>query len=221
MMTASAGQIQIGTSTDQTTEGTLGSVTVGAMALFGIIDVAMNFLRTDLDPAVNAQTRYALGEWGFLMIFGFLAMGLGSMSVVLGVNRRIGASTAARLGLAMLAAWSVCIVAGAGVRLDPLGVFPANGTTLHTALTVVGFVCASVGITALTVAFRRDGRWVQIYGLAALLAAVTVTAFGLMVASSFVEGPGEIFPLSQRVVILGIALWLGVVGGELRRGAGR
>ena len=222
MATATAGRISLGGRAAATPEAVLGSVSVGAMILFGVIDVAMHYLRSDLDPALSPQSRYALGEWGFLMTIAFLVMGAGSMSLVVGVSRRIAGSTSARLGLVMLAAWSLCIVVAALVRIDPLGIFGSTGGMLQTAVASVGFICASIGAAALSLAFRQDDRWARLHRIALLFSGAIIAAFGLFVASSMMENDGGLFALSQRGVILAIALWLMLVGSRLKEtGEGR
>jgi hypothetical protein len=201
-------------------ETALGSVTVGAMILFGVIDVAMHYLRSDLDPTVNAQSRYVMGEWGFLMTIAFLVMGAGSLSLAIGLGRTITGSTAARLGLTMLAAWSICIVAAAFVRIDPLAIFGSTGGLLQTAVSVVGFICAGTGAAALTWAFRHDDRWRRLYRISGLFAAGIIATLTLLVASSMMENDGGLFALSQRAVILSVALWMLLVGSRLKEERG-
>jgi hypothetical protein len=216
MMTAAAGRIELGNGSVATPRGLYGSVTVGAMMLFGAIDVAMHYLRSDLDPAINAQSRYLPGEWGFLMTIGFLLMGLGSLSLAIGIGRRIAGSSAARLGLTMIGAWSIAITASALVRVDPLGILGSLGGALTIAVSLVGYICAGVGAVALSVAFRLDEPWKSLHRLALLVGIGILAAIGLLVAASMAEDQAALFEISQRLVILAIALWMIVVGERLR-----
>ena len=196
---------------------TLASVTtIGAVAyMFGAI-VVLHFLRPEYDPVTRVMSNYAVGPYGFLMTTAFFAVGLGMLSLALGIYKGVAPVAQSRVGLILLA------VAGVGFLI--VAIFPTDVTPDDSPITTVGVVhiLASVASLALFVVatlllsrrFKNDERWlsfqriawsVALAGLAAFIAFFVIKAFNLPIGG-----------VGQRIFVMIILLWLFLVGNHLR-----
>jgi hypothetical membrane protein len=178
------------------------AIAFAALALIAITTILLHFLPTGYNPVTQAVSDYAVGPYSVLMMFGFLAGGIGNMSlaVALGKHQTFSAKFY-RVG--------AVLVFVAGAALFTLGFFPTDieGSSVttshglvHSIVSLLVFITWPVGMLLVSYSFGR------IQFLASILALVIAGAFfGLNAALALGAGG-----LAERIfiaVLLGWALF--------------
>src|SRR5262245_65557165 len=87
---------------------------------FTVIVLALHLLQPELSPYNEAVSYYVHGDQGWLLTVGLLCWGFGSVALLLGLARNVGAQVGYD-GLWVLAVWSVGVVVGGWVRVGRAG----------------------------------------------------------------------------------------------------
>ncbi len=115
------------------------------------------------------------------------------------------------------------------VPTDPPGHWERPMTTagvLHGVAGLLAFATLPAAAVVLSRVWRRDPRWRPVAGALAVMAVVSVAAFGLFMITFFdvmggpalAVGPWEtVTGLAERVMVWAYVCWLAVAAGGLRR----
>ena len=199
----------------------LGQISMGAVGLFVLIIIALHPLRPDHDPASRLVSEYVVGPYGHLVTHAFIALGLGSWSLVAGLSRSLLPTWRSRAGLALLALASATVVV---LALFPAGLRGAEAPStvaaeVHDATALVAFVSHLGAMLLLSDGFRRDARWRAYAGFSIGLTVAIVVAFIGLVAAFATDYGGV--GIAQRLFVGIGAAWLIATAYWLRRTAGR
>jgi hypothetical protein len=127
-----------------------------ATAVFYLVVLAvLHALRTDVDPATDPVSDYAVGDYGTLEVLAMLAVGLGALALTAALHQTPRRST---VGLVLLAVFGLAKVAQAFFPIDVGGETTTSGG-LHSVLGTVAFVALPVAGGAAVALARphRDG----------------------------------------------------------------
>jgi Protein of unknown function (DUF998) len=140
-----------------------------ATAVFYLVVLAvLHVLRTDVDPATDPVSDYAVGDYGMLEVFAMLAVGLGALALTAALHQTPRRSM---VGLVLLAVFGLAKVAQAFFPID-VGDETTTSGSIHSVLGTMAFFALPVAAVLLSrsrggvdgdcrVACRRHGRRVR------------------------------------------------------------
>jgi hypothetical protein len=172
--------------------------------------------RPDLDLFKHALSYYTSGPWAILQSVGFVAMGIASLALAIGLTAATITSRWLPLCVAMLV---VSGIASFGIVAFPMGApGPATfiGDTHQTAGTIGG-VAQLIAALAFTLAVRTNPRWSNLFKPALLAFAVSTAA--AMLTQIAIWWPERGIPMGavMRLVVIPLILLWGFVALRLRR----
>jgi hypothetical protein len=163
-----------------------------ATAIFYLVALAvLHVVRTDVDPATDPVSDYAVGDYGTVHVLATLAVGLGALALTAALYQTPRRSM---VGLVLLAVFGLAKVAQAFFPID-VGDATTTSGTLHNVLGNVAFFVLPVAAVLLS---RSRGRIEMV--IAALLAVATVA----VLASDTVGGYG----IAQRIYLILSSVWV-------------
>lgn len=187
----------------------------------GIAGPAFSIAIAWLLPLVSEYTligdnisELAIGRYGYLQTAAFVAAGVGSLAVAVGVVQNTRGSWDSRLGSGLVGLWGVCTILVAMFPTDRID-SPADLESLmtvsiiHNGIALVSFISAIAGMFVLSWTFKRDTRWRALWPVCLAL------AFAALI-SIFLQDQGPWVGLYQRIFVGTITLWLIVVALRLR-----
>jgi hypothetical protein len=190
----------------------LGNIGIAGVAAFVAVCATVQFLRADLDWQRATLSFYLLGEYGTWVQVAYFALAATLVSLGVGFHRALQphARSAAPLLLFALAALALCITAVADSNLpqraESLEGF-VHGTAAQTA-----FLCVTTAMLLQSWRLRGDTDWRGRFALAFMLALACFIA--MWVHALWRDAPRG---LTQKAVIVLIAIWLGMAAIWLRR----
>lgn len=154
------------------------------------------------------MSEYVLGEWGLLMNAGFLALGVGMISLGLALGCALAPSRRTRVVRRLYVSGGVATIAAGVFNSDEVVDGEVLEVTAHGAIhdlaSVVLFAILIVATFLLRKVFAATPGWEHRAMLAPILAIVLIMGF---VASG---APADWFGLAQRAFIVAIVGWLGL-----------
>jgi hypothetical protein len=131
-----------------------------ALIVAGVATVlALHVLALDeVDPVRRTLSQYALGPWKPVFDAGVLAVAFGSVAVLAGL---VGTGLARVRGatVALLAAWSVCLLVVVAFEKIDWSIGPTPTGYLHRYASLLAFFCLPLAALALGRTWWRDPRW--------------------------------------------------------------
>lgn len=180
---------------------------------FVLTVAGLHLLRRDYDPLRRLLSEYALGPYGGLMGFAFMALALGSFALVAGLRTCDGPASQSPTGIFLLLLWSSGVLLAGLVPTDPMGVARSASGIVHDVAALVALLSLPAGAIVVSRRFRQHPAWRPLYPLALVLAFLTVPAllsWGVLGALGFVG-------LGQRVAVGAQLGWLLLVASYLQR----
>jgi Protein of unknown function (DUF998) len=173
-----------------------------ATAVFDLVVLAvLHVLRTDVDPATDAVSDYAVGDYGTLEVLAMLAVGLGALALTAALHQTPRRST---VGLVLLAVFGLAKVAQAFFPID-VGDETTISGGIHNVLGTVAFVALPVAAVLLSRSRGRVEMVVAVLLAGAMLAVLTSNAVGG-------------FGIAQRVFLVLSSTWVLVTAFRLALG---
>jgi hypothetical protein len=191
--------------------GTLGIAAVGASVLGSI---ALTFLNPDLSVIFNTTSDYALRTSGWLGFALGLLPGVGIIAIALGLRETLAS------GKRVTVSWGLVLIGGLGFVVAAL--FPTDlaGAAASTVAGTIHGITALVTVLTFPIAawllrgpFARDPRWQHLARTQTWFAVLVTGAFLLQ----FVLYPTGAVGLIQRIFLGVVAIWLIVLGANLRQ----
>ena len=189
--------------------GALGRSRAATLALAGfgfwvVVVVGLPVLTTDpYDPVAQSISALALVRFGGFMDAAFLAFGLGSVALALGLHWSVGVLLAPLLLASCGCLWSLL----AFFRTGSGGI----GEAVHDAAATASFVLIVVVMFLFARGFRGDERW---RSLARPTAVWAVFSTGALLAIPLLGE--EVFGASERLFVSAFVSWLIAAAGRLR-----
>jgi len=188
-----------------------------ALCLFGYFSVALvalHFVRPDYTPVDHMISDYAVGRAGWLMTTAFVALGLGCLSLSLGLWRMGPRRVSATIGRLLL------IVACLGLMVTatfPTDLETARDTlhgTIHTVSFLVNIVSISIAALTLSLSFGAEPRWKSVRLPSLLIVVALLAAF---VVQYLTLHRGAPYGYTNRAFVLVVLSWLFFVAFCLRQ----
>jgi Protein of unknown function (DUF998) len=147
-----------------------------ATAVFDLVVLAvLHALRTDVDPATDPVSNYAVGDYGTLKVLATLAVGLGALALTAALH--MTGPRRSTVGLVLLAVFGLAKVAQAFFPIDVAGETTTSGG-IHNVLGTVAFVALPVAAVLLSRPLGRIEMVVAVPLTVAMLAALAADAMG-------------------------------------------
>jgi hypothetical membrane protein len=194
----------------------LAVIAIFGTAYFVVVIAAMHFLSPDISPVQRPTSEYATGPFGYLMTSAFVALGVASWALVVGLRRDLPRQGIHRIGLGFLGVWGVGLLVAATFPIDPESAPQTLAGTIHSINGPLTFLSLVVGTNLVSRGFRQDEDWRPIYRLASALALLMIPEFvagGLAAARE--SGAG----VAQRILIVTFATWFLLTSTRLRSNA--
>jgi hypothetical protein len=199
------------------------SVSTRWLAELGLIGVtvftagvlALHVAQPDMSPLEIAVSFYVHGRHGWLLTLGLLALGLGSLALTIALSMR---QVRSRIGLILLVAWSVGVIAGGIFATDPPGNWdrhPSVTGAIHGLAAMVAFSALPAAAIFLTRSFRHDANWRRLQGTLDSLTIAVAVSYAVFMASLMPAlvrpGPPILLGLTERILIVACIAWLAAV----------
>jgi hypothetical protein len=143
-------------------------------AILGLI--LLHVLRPDYGMK-HMISDYAVGPYGWVMQTVFIAMSIGTATLLLGMVRGGPTTVTARIALALLAVASVGLVVSAIFPTDLPGGPSTPTGNIHTFSFLVNISSIILAVVLLTASFGGDPRWRSYRGTSAVLLSAIILAF--------------------------------------------
>ncbi len=179
----------------------LGAVGIG---YFGIVVLLLHLLSPEFDPANRFISEYALGSYSYLLTTAFLALGIGSILLLMALFRLEGGGGFAwKAGLALLAVWGISVMLDGIFPIDK-GVTPVTSSgQIHMMAAMIAFLALMISTLLLSLRFRKmpSLQWMSSTALV-LVALIFIVFIVSMVLDTVLQG------LTQRLFVLACLAWL-------------
>ncbi len=182
-----------------------------AFAGYLAIEIALHALPTGLDPLEHALSHFATTDYRRLAAAASHANALGAALLCVALAIRVGVPPLGAGGLASLALTALTRVTARALPLDAPD-HPASATgRAHVAVAMAHVVVAIAALRALTAELSSMLAWHAALPLLALPAELALP-LGLAVAATFFVLPlRRVFGLAERLFMLDVLVWSGVL----------
>ena len=185
-----------------------GTITLSLAVLFAVVLVTVHVI----EPETNFGpiSLYSLGPFGIVMRAGFVVLGLAFFSLVAGLRGYAGPTT----DLIVLSITGAGLVTIGAFNTDAPGTASTLSGIIHSSAANVWSIGAIVGILLFAVAFRQDGKSLDIGRLSRNLGIAVMIIY---LGGFF--GLGTYFTAVQpRLFFALVVLWISLVANRLRAG---
>lgn len=191
------------------------TVALGLQACALAALASLHVLRPEDAPATSFVSNYAVGPYGWVMTSFFLAFSVSLATLVAALHAAGVRGLAGGLGLCAFVVSALGLVVTAIYPTDLPGAPHTLSGDIHEWSFRVNVLGLLVGVLALTAALARPPvGWMRMGPVRALALAVT-----LVLALQFATlRKGMPYGLVNRLLVLVVFAWLGVVGYRLRHG---
>lgn len=191
------------------------------LAVLGVAGHAFSTAVAWLLPFVSEYTligdnisELAIGRYGYLQTAGFLAAGMGTLAIAVGIRQATSGTWGSRVGSLLVGLFGASAILVAILPTDRIDA-PADvqslttAGTIHIVVALASFVCGIASMFVLSRTFKRDPRWRALWPVSLALAFVASVVF-------FLQSEGPWVGLYQRTFVGTITLWLILVAFRLR-----
>ncbi|RSM59604.1 DUF998 domain-containing protein [Actinoplanes sp. ATCC 53533] len=192
--------------------------------VYVVVALAQALSREGFDLSRHAWSLLANGDFGWIQITNFIAVGLMTVAAAVGLRRALASGRGGTWGPLLIAAYGVSLV-GAGVfRADPGQGFPVGAPQsptiswhgmLHFVVGAVGFLCLIAACFVLAGRFARAGQ-PRLAWFSRITGVVFLAGFAAIASGS--QGPTT--PAFVAAVLL-VWAWLTTVSVHFYRAADR
>lgn len=194
------------------------------VALFVCSTAAMHMVQPELSPVHDAISYYMNGRLGWVLGWGLVALGSGSLATAVGL-KRFQPTRKTRVGAGLLVLWSLGVIAGGIFPPDPLGSWdgpPSLSGMIHGGAAMVAFL----SFPAAALLLSHSGAWKRIVPhrrdhlrVLAVLSAAMLIVFFICLAPAFMNRTPYFLGLAERVLLGLFVAWLFMVNGAMARAA--
>jgi hypothetical protein len=193
---------------------------VGGVGLFIASVVFLHVAQPELSPVDMAVSYYMNGRLGWLLGLGLISLGVGSLSLAIGLRRLLARAGA---GIWLLVVWGVGCIIGGVCPPDPPGHWdepPSVSGMIHGGVAMVAFVVFPMAAWLLSrrVATHAEHSTARrLMTPLAGLCAMSLLVFFACLAPAFSTRPPYALGLVERTLLVFYAGWLTVAGMYLER----
>jgi hypothetical protein len=192
----------------------LAYVALGGTACFVICTLVLHIVQPELSPLNEAMSYYVHGKHGWLLTTALLAIGAGSLSLTVALATILRGWTA-RVGIGLLAIWSVGAILGGVFAADPPGNWdqpPSLSGAIHGVAALVALTAFPLAAAMIAASWRSNQAKSLVGGLLRLFAFGSVISFIAFAASLvpvvFRPGPPVLFGLTERILLAVYVAWI-------------
>jgi hypothetical protein len=179
--------------------------------IFAAIVLLLHFLEDEFQPCCRFMSEYVLGDWGWLMNLGFIALGVAFLALAHGLRGSLSPGPRVTASVRLLYVTAVTVLLSAFLNSDSIADEEAGRTSwhgmLHDLFGFIGFACLVLATFFLRGVFARDTQWHRFAPHALLFAIIITVTLALTVFA-----PLDTFGIAQRVFITVDLLWIGTLG---------
>lgn len=155
----------------------------------------------------------AIGRYGFVQTVAFFALGLGSLTLALGIRQTTRGSWGSRIGSYLIGAWSIAQFIAGIFTTDPPGEPDTLTGALHFMSILGGILCIVVAMFVLARTFKQNDRWRSLWPVSLALGAAALGTFFLgAIGPRVAEWEG----IYQRIFFGILILWQIIAAMRLR-----
>lgn len=183
--------------------------TIG-IAIFVCCCLFMHFVQPELSPVDDAVSYYMNGSFGWVLGFGLICLGVGSLIIAYGLG-----VTENRMGFLLLVIWGVGVIVGGVFPPDPRGQWskpPSVSGMIHGGAAMVAFLVFPFAAWLLS---KRLGRFAKAF---ALMSGACLIAFIACLAPVFTHHAPHMLGLMERILLLVYVSWLLTACFKVRNG---
>ena len=186
------------------------------VAVFVVVCMAAQFLRSDLDWTQAPLSFYLIGPGGWVVKIAYVALSIALVGIGTGFHRTLEATARDRIPMLLFAISGVALAVTALSDTATRHGDASLHARIHLLAAGTTFVCVTTAMLLQSLRLREDARWRPASAFAFLLA---VAAF----AALWIYAVGHVLPkgLMQKIVIALILAWLGWAAFALRRESAR
>lgn len=139
--------------------GVLAGAALAGAACFAISALLLP-LFSEYTLAGDYISELAIGRFGFVQTLAFLAFGIGSMALAVGLRRATKGFWGSLVGTVLFGLFGAGVIVDAFFPIDWGGMGPETAVgTVQILAALVAFVCAILSMFVLTRTFKRDAGW--------------------------------------------------------------
>jgi len=189
-------------------------------ATFVVLLAALHFIKPELDPSWHFISEYAIGDFGWIMVFAFLSLALSYVSLFVAIRSQLR-TIVGRIGLALLVVSALGLTIAAIFTTDPITVSKDDVTTEGTLHNLGGTFGIAMPFAAAIIGWKlaRNPAWYSARrpllwatGLALVAFVVSFFSLGVMASQSGGKfGPDVLVGWPNRLEVVAYSVWLMVV----------
>jgi hypothetical protein len=167
----------------------------------------MHFIRPDKSILSCFVSEYAVGNYSWLMILGFLGMAVGALCLIIGLLNSLEAS---KTGIITLVLWCGCTFLFSIFVTDIPGDRPTPQGLIHGFAALIALLNLSITMLAWGHIFNRNGSWRNMAKTSLFFGVVSIAIF-----IAFLLSPPSIRGLTERILIILDISWVILVNRQL------
>ena len=193
-------------------------------ATFVVLLAALHFIKPELDPSWHFISEYAIGDYGWIMVFAFLSLALSYVSLFVAIRSQLR-TIVGRIGLVLLLVSALGLTIAAIFTTDPISVSEDAVTTEGTLHNLGGTLGIAMPFAAGLIGWKlaRSPAWSSakrslLWATGLVLVAFVVSFFslGVMVSQSGGKfGPDVLVGWPNRFEMLAYSVWLMTVAWQV------
>lgn len=186
---------------------------LAGLACFTLSTALMHVLQPDLNPLTDAVSYYMNGAFGWVLGLGLVALGAGSLTLLLGASRFLN-GYATRAGRWALAVWAAGAITGGIFPPDPAGHWdspPSASGLIHANAAILAFLAfpvAALRLSAPLGQFARSRPLQRVLSGTAGASLLSLLAFFVCLAPVFSNRPPLLLGLVERILLVFYVAWL-------------
>jgi hypothetical protein len=180
-------------------------ISIMCIIYFTVAITTLHFLRPDYNPISEPTSRYAVGQFGFLMSLAFFSMSLGSFLLVYGLLQKLTKLAQSKTAIIFLGIWVLGPLIAMIFPIDLEGAPPTLHGTIHQIDGPLNFLSFTLGVFLITRRFKLDEKWKSIYFSGLILSMLMILLF-IVTFVNFAADLGFI-GLFQRIYLILFVAW--------------
>jgi hypothetical protein len=160
---------------------TAARLSLAAAATFLVLLAALHFIKPELDPSWRMISEYEIGDYGWIMVLGFLSLALSCAALFVAIRSQVR-TTGGYIGLVLLLVSALGMTIAAIFTTDPITASQDELTThgtIHGVGAFLGIPTFPIAATLISRSLARNPAWSS--ARRSLLWTVTLTWISLLV----------------------------------------
>jgi hypothetical protein len=190
------------------------NISFAGIVYYIFVIIILHILRPDVNPLSQLTSDYAYGPFSILMITAYFGMSLGSLALVIGLNRAVSRPARSLFGLIFMGVWAVGLLIAGIIPLFPNLAQQTIAETIYRINAPLHVASLAIGAFLVSWRFKQDDYWRSSSGILLILSIIMLVLFigvGITTATGSVIGG-----IGQRLFIASALTWLSLTSARLR-----